>query len=219
MSELRDLSDEKHFKTFIYNLDQQLKENPEPTRQQLAHLVAKSLGARSLEAYWNDIEESNAAKTRSIESTGFNPDDPSHQAIAKTLDNLWMLASFKDFRLGLLDDDMEGLTFYTEVQRDLFINSFDEVRVKSEYLGDEKYQPKKLVEYQPDFKEDFYLTAAQLKAKYDARVPDNHSWSQYPYLGLERDSYQQEAGAGDTQLGYWDWVANQLEIFLDEVDC
>lgn len=218
MSELRNLSDKPQFDSFIYSLHQQLKENPEPTRQQLAHLVSKSLGARSLEAYWKAIETPATPSVNQVPSGGFDPDNAAHQAIAKTLDQLWMLASFKDFRLGLLDDDMEGLTFSTEVQNDIFINNFDEARVKSEYLGDEKYQPRKLVDYQPDFKEDFYLTAEQLKAKYDARVPNSHSWSHYPYLGFDRESYQQEAGAGDTQLGYWDWVVSQLENFLDEVD-
>lgn len=219
MSELRNLSDRKHFKTFIYSLDKQLKESPNPTRQQLAHLVAKSLGARSLEAYWDDIEENNTAKQKAIEPVGFDADNPSHKAIAKTLDGLWVLALFKDFRLCLLDDDMEGVTLCTELERDLFVNTFDEARVKSEYLGDEKYQPKKLVEYQPDLKEDFYLTGDQLKAKYDARTSDNYTWSHYPYFGFDRDSYQQEVSAGDTQLGYWDWVVSQLENFLNEVEC
>lgn len=55
---------------------------------------------------------------------------------------------------------------------------------------------------------DFGRTAAQLEARY---VNEHPSYT--------RQDWRDEAGGGDTQLGYWDWVIPQAESrYYDDCD-
>jgi len=41
------------------------------------------------------------------------------------------------------------------------------------------------------------------------RLRGQDAWAEFP--GCPRDQWAREAGAQDTQIGYWDWVGQQIE--------
>lgn len=55
------------------------------------------------------------------------------------------------------------------------------------------------------------MTRTEIEAVKEADL-----WADIP--DFPRHAWQDEAGAGDTQLGYWDWVETQLSVREAEVD-
>lgn len=208
MSKLRDLAKKPEFKLFIYDLKKSLEQTPEPTHNQLANLVAKSMGARSLEAYWGSIDKVQESKSGVI---GYTYDDAAIKNIKVMLSKLFMLACSNKTELGF-NDDGEGLSPNTAVSSHLFIADFHKARVKTEILGEEKFSVVRLTEFQPDFKEDFLLTPPGLSLKYNKG--DIEDTAGYPHFYLTRKSYKQMVISGETILSYWEWVANELNKFL-----
>lgn len=58
--------------------------------------------------------------------------------------------------------------------------------------------------------EDFDLSVAQLREKYDS----DEGWGSHPKFTME--DWQFEVSEGDTRRGYWEWVSVQLEMMWDE---
>ncbi|TAN06802.1 MAG: hypothetical protein EPN36_03475 [Rhodanobacteraceae bacterium] len=59
-------------------------------------------------------------------------------------------------------------------------------------------------------KEDFGMTAEQLRVKYDT----DEGWGEHPEFPME--DWKFEVGEGNTRLGYWAWVEGQLDMKRDE---
>lgn len=53
------------------------------------------------------------------------------------------------------------------------------------------------------------MTATELKVKYDNLQPSRTEWSQHPAFPMRM--WREEVSAGDTVLGYWEWVEHQIE--------
>jgi hypothetical protein len=208
MSKLRDLTKKPEFKLFIYDLKKSLEQTPDPTHNQLANLVAKSIGARSLEAYWGSIDKVQESPSRII---GYTYDDGARKNIKAMLSNLFTLVCSNKTELGF-NDDGEGVSPNRAVSSHLFVADFHEARVKAEILGDDKFSVFQLTEFQTDFKEDFLLTPSGLSLKYNKG--DIEDTAGYPHFYLTRKSYKQMVVSGETILSYWEWVANELNKFL-----
>jgi hypothetical protein len=209
MSKLRDLTKKPEFKLFIYDLKKSLEQTPEPTHNQLASLVAKSMGARSLEAYWASAGETPKNEEAVI---GYTYDDATKKDIKSILANLFMLSCANKIELGF-NENGEGLSSNTSVSSHLFVADFHEARVKTEILGEEKFSVTLLTEFQPNFKEDFLLTPAGLRLKYNkGQINDD---AEYPHFYLTRKAYK-IIYSGEEPLSYWEWVAKELSNFLAE---
>lgn len=207
MSKLRDIqTNQKDFSAFSFTLKKQLEAHPDFSATQLSSMIAQSLGARSYEAM--PFEAKNDAQAAKVEPK------------ARIADGLYIVASQYGECFDLSSEKFVKVLTAIEDQTIAFFTSRKCIMAENHLASSEALidpdkesqvihirrlsttRDSKLI----DFCEDLDLNAIELQSKY----------SEYPYLGLGRSFYKDEAGEGNIQLGYWGWVASQLEQIIED---
>lgn len=221
---LVDLRNPDNLPTFIYHLHKAIQKNPEISRQQLSDVVAKGLGARSLEAYQAVPVATPMAEADSAEQR-------LRECWSKRATTWYVLRTQSEKYLQ--GGGCSPYYLSADLTQDLVVVNEEDAKVIASaphaYLPDaylakinhrttdaliaERFQ-KSL----PEVFASLSMDHVQLREYCKSKSHDEHSCAEYTHFGLERDTWKEEAGAGDTQLSYWEWVASQLELFSTDLD-
>lgn len=225
MSKLREIQTNKaDFSAFSFALKKSIAQNPNFNATQLNSMIAESLGARSYEA----MPFHNAKPTNRISDSlyiiatnrGMAFGHENNQAIRiDSWDELMEMGELKLYSKSYSDEITQDLIKSKGVADFAGFTEPYSLKTLSDSINDELL----------DFCLDLDLSAEQLKEKYTNRTYNNSllrdhpdpkynrtlQSPSYPHVGLDRETYQQEAGEGNTQIGYWEWVASQLEQIIE----
>jgi len=213
---LRDLRLTADFKRANYDLHQSLlnhtSETPKTpaTRQQIGEYLAKAIGARDLGSY---LSIANTTPAAPAEATT----DPMIRAILAKVSVIVAGKKLYDEASGYFSLlDVEDTPLYSA---QTLIDEASEIAATLSRC--ETFEPSaRLTTLDlalPDFLDDLHCDAKQLEVKYIQRMTDTGAWSEYRLLGLTQKAWQDEVEQGNVLSGYWQWVVDQLEQWLFEL--
>lgn len=221
---LVDLRNPDNLPTFVYHLHKAIQKNPEISRQQLSDVIAKGLGARSLEAYQTMSVAAPAAEAASAEQRF-------RECWSKRASSWYVLRTQSDEYLQgggyspyYLSADLTQELVVVNEEDAKAIASAPHAYLPDAYLAKINHRTTDVLfaeRFQKSLPEVFAslsMDHVQLREYCESKNRDEHSWAEYTHFGLERDTWNEEAGVGDTQLSYWEWLASQLEQFSDDLD-
>lgn len=212
MSTLLDIQTAEGFKRFSNTLHRVAKGSGcTLSLQAFQHEIAKAVGARSLEAYQAQIQESSAAQTKPWKPFVCEPYIIVKQEASKA-DMFLTTESLNSFVSGVSSDlrlfSKAGASDYVaKRKRQLESNIGCDVG-----LDNVAYTVKPLKEVFPVFYD--FLNAST--TKHIDELLSELTNAGFDVAFLERSDWKEEIDQGDSVLGYSEWLLHQLECCRDE---
>jgi hypothetical protein len=211
MTNLRNPLQLDDFKTVTNVLHRAIKRQPHFTLQELQNEMAIALGARSLEAFQAFIESPRNGHSfiKTPRMLGEPKFDTSHWCILTATDGIIKQDLYRHDGFWATTPEWSLKVMSTQQANEHAVSVSEEMDTVRVVQFDQAF---------PELSMVLKMTLEQLKFHLDTHSTDDFSWSEFKALDLTRKSWQDEAFKGDTQVGYYDWLANQFEHWVSELD-